>query len=131
MKNLIFFVIGFSLLLVEPVSALSASDQNVEVIVLEKDYVLNICRKYLEEPQQCSQVIKVNQLKHADLIYPGQKLSIPVRLLKGVPADAAVTFIKGDVTTRQKDGTIWTPLVLKTMSWKVPESKPDRKAPLN
>lgn len=62
------------------------------------DYIIRICEKYLVQPKQCPRIIKLNRLINPDLIYPGQKIKMPVQLLKGIPANGLVTFVKGDAT---------------------------------
>lgn len=90
-------------------------EQNIEIVVEKRDKLITICNKYLEYPRQWRAVAKVNRLSNPDLILPGQKLLIPVKLLKGVPLDAKVTFIKGDVQSRPKDAGVWRRLHLNDM----------------
>ncbi len=103
----IFFLILF---LLSPVYAYPEDDMNIELTVNSGDYLINICGKYLANPRHCEQVIKENRLENPDLIYPGQKIKIPVKLLKGLPADGFVTFVRGDVTVKQKEISEWEPL---------------------
>lgn len=98
------------LLIICPVFASAADNRNVEIIVAEKDYMIHICQKYLSKSVYCPDIIRLNNLKNANLIHPGQKLTIPVKLLKGLPSDASAAFVKGYVAIRSKADTEWAPL---------------------
>jgi hypothetical protein len=64
----------------------ASEDPTFELTVTEGDFLINICKKYLESSRGCPEIATRNSLKNPDLIYPGQKLIIPVRLLRGIPA---------------------------------------------
>jgi hypothetical protein len=106
---LIFFPILF-LLFIPPISGYAGDDRTVELTVAKNDNLINIGKKYLEDPSRWSEVARINRLKDFDLIYTGQSLIIPVRLLKGVPVDGRVLFVKGDVAVRIAGGESWTTL---------------------
>ena len=55
-------------------------------------------REMLTSPRAWSEVAKYNQLKDPDLIFPGQKLDIPLRFLKSKPASGKVISAEGEVT---------------------------------
>ncbi|MBN2124700.1 MAG: FecR domain-containing protein [Deltaproteobacteria bacterium] len=81
-------------------------DPCVELTVVHGDNLVNISKKYLEDSTRWREIARVNRLGNPDLIYPGQKLIVPVRLLKGVPADGVVAFVKGDAEVcLKKEGT--------------------------
>ncbi|MGC8809318.1 MAG: FecR domain-containing protein [bacterium] len=105
---IILFVIIFS----SPLSY-AAEEENFELKVVKGDKLINICQKYLEDPQKWKEIAAINKLKNPDLIYPGQKLIIPVHLLKGTPLDARVSFIKGEVLIQEKGKEEWIGLNLK------------------
>ncbi len=90
----------------------ASNEQNIEITVEKNDKLITICNKYLETPGRWRDVAKVNRLTGPRIIYPGQKLKIPVELLKGEPLYARVSFIKGDVQVRTKDSDIWKALHL-------------------
>ncbi len=90
----------------------AAEDPTFELTVAKGDYLINICKKYLENRKGCPEVATLNSLKNPDLIYPGQRLLIPVRLLKGIPLTCEVTFLKGDVRIRRISTGPWTLLQL-------------------
>lgn len=83
-------------------SAGTLDEKTVTIIVARKDNLVNICKSWLENPQDWKRVSKFNQLNNPNLIYPGQHIKIPVKLLKGIPMEGVVTFIKGDVWTLSK-----------------------------
>ncbi|MGQ9695119.1 MAG: FecR domain-containing protein [Thermodesulfobacteriota bacterium] len=90
----------------------AAEEATFELKVVKGDKLINICQKYLEAPQKWKEVAAINKLKNPDLIYPGQILIIPVRLLKGTPLEARVSFIKGEVLIQEKDKETWIQLNL-------------------
>src|SRR4030042_6790296 len=112
MKNIFSLLIFFCFLLVWPLLATAADEEVLQLKVAKGDSLINVCKKYLEEPKQWTEVARVNRLKNPDRIYPAQILIIPVRLLKGTPLDARVTFIKGDVILQDKESEVWTQLNL-------------------
>lgn len=75
----------------------SLDEKNVIITVSRKDNLVNICKVYLENSYDWKKVATFNQLKNPNLIYPGQHIKIPVKLLKGIPMEGVVSFIKGDV----------------------------------
>jgi hypothetical protein len=93
----------------------ACADDTVQLTVNVGDTLSNICRKYLDNPNNWRAVATVNRLKNPDRIYAGQRLIVPVDMLKGVPQDGLVTFIKGNVTARRSDGQAWETLRLKDM----------------
>lgn len=94
-----------------PVTSVKAADDAaVEITVVKNDTVISLCRQYLDEPSQWPEIVRINRLKDHNLIYPGQKLIIPVRYLKGLPAPGRVAFFKGDVAYRGKSDSEWKPL---------------------
>ncbi len=104
-------LMGFFLLLSGPATA--ASDKSIDLTVARGDYLINICKKYLDDPEKWRQVARFNQLRNPDRIFPGQTIRIPVDLLKAVPADAAVTFLRGDVKVQPGGSDRFGPLNLK------------------
>ena len=106
---LILFPILF-LLFFPSVSGHADDDRMVELTTVKNDNLINIGKKYLEDPSKWPEIGRINRLKDFDLIHTGQLLIIPVRLLKGVPVDSRVLFVKGDVTVRAAGGESWTAL---------------------
>ena len=112
MKNRFYLLIFFCLLLGWPLLARAADEEVLQLKVAKGDSLINVCKKYLEDPNQWTEVARANGLKNPDRIYPGQTLIIPVSLLKGTLLDARVTFIKGDVIFQGKETEDWTKLNL-------------------
>jgi hypothetical protein len=107
------FLLVLSFLLLRAAWAAAPNGEFFELQVAQGDSLINICKKYLEDPLQWSEVAKVNKLANPNRIYPGQKLIIPVRLLQGVPLNAEVTFIKGGVLEQPKGSEEWIQLNLR------------------
>jgi len=112
-RNRFFHLLLFCLMFSWPLLAGASEEEIFQLKVAKRDSLINICKKYLEDPAKWQEVSKLNNLKNPNLIYPGQTLNIPVRLLKGTPLDARVTFIKGEVLFQAKEGDEWTKLNLK------------------
>ncbi len=102
------------LIIASPILAVSAAfcEEVVEITVAEGDYLIKIAEEYLEYPHQWREVARINRLKNPDLIHPHQTIVIPVRLLRGIPSDGVVAFVKGDVMIQAKGTEEWIPLLL-------------------
>ena len=88
----------------------ASEDPTFELTVTKGDSLINICKKYLENSGRWPEIATLNSLKNPDWIYPGQRLFIPVRLLRGIPLTCEVTFLKGDVRVRKESMGPWIPL---------------------
>jgi hypothetical protein len=111
--NISAYVVGLLLCIIAVSFSLSAyayDRDTVEVTVVTKDNLINICKKLLEEPRKWSKIAKLNRLRNPHLIFPGQKLIIPVDMLRGVPLDGVVTFVQGEVRAQAKEGEEWKTL---------------------
>lgn len=86
--------------------------QTIEVIVVKKDCLITICKKYLENPGKWRKIAQLNRLSNPGLIFPNQKLIFPVDLLRGTPIEGEVTFIKGNVMTQERESGVWRALHL-------------------
>ena len=95
-----------------PVSVHAEDNYSIEFMVKKGDNLYKICEKILEDPEDWRWVAMVNRIKNPHRIYPGQKLIIPTRLLRGVPVDGTVTFVKGDVSIKLKEAQAWQKLYL-------------------
>ena len=105
------FLLWIALLIFLSHSNVHASeDPTFELTVTKGDFLINICKKYLENPKGWPEIATLNSLKNPDRIYPGQRLLIPVRLLRGIPLTCEVTFLKGDVRVRKEAMGPWIPL---------------------
>ena len=114
MKNWNSSVLQLSLLLMFvlaiPLMSMAAENLGYELTIVNNDSLIAICNKYLKQPEKWRKIGRINHLKNVDLIRSGQKLVIPVALLKGLPLDGRVVFAKGDVSCRERVGGPWKPL---------------------
>jgi hypothetical protein len=95
-----------------PMVVSADDDHSIEFIVKNGDNLYTICEKILENPEDWRWVAMVNRISDPHRIYPGQKLIIPTRLLKGIPIDGLVTFIKGIVSIKLAETEEWKKLQL-------------------
>jgi hypothetical protein len=95
-----------------PMVVSADDDHSIEFIVKNGDNLYTICEKILENPEDWRWVAMVNRISDPHRIYPGQKLIIPTRLLKGIPIDGLVTFIKGIVSIKLAETEDWKKLQL-------------------
>ena len=109
LRIVIILVFLFSLF---PMSVSADDDHSIEFIVKDGDNLYNICEKILENPDDWRWVAMVNRISNPHRIFPGQKLVIPTRLLKGIPIDGLVTFIKGVVSIKLAETEDWKKLQL-------------------
>ena len=105
-------IILLTILTVFPLTVLADDDHSIEFIVKDGDNLYDICEKILENPEDWRWVAMVNRIKNPNRIYPGQKLIIPTRLLKGIPIDGLVTFIKGVASIKLAEAEEWKDLQL-------------------
>jgi hypothetical protein len=95
-----------------PMAVSADDDLSIEFIVKDGDNLYKICEKILENPEDWRWVAMVNRISDPHRIFPGQKLIIPTRLLKGIPIDGLVTFIKGVVSIKLAEAEDWKRLQL-------------------
>lgn len=81
---------------------------SVEIAVEKGDNLVTICKKYLEDHTRWREVARVNRMGNPDLIHPGQKIIVPVSLLRGLPSNGSVTFVKGDVELYRREDGSWS-----------------------
>ncbi len=86
----------------------AVGEDSVELRVVKGDKLIHICRKYLEKPGRWQEVARYNRMKNPDLIFPGDRVKIPVKLMAGVPVDGKITFIHGEVKVRKNEKAEWT-----------------------
>lgn len=89
---------------------LAAAAGNIELTVVKNDTLISICKTYLQNPSLWREVGRINHLKNADLLQPGQKLVVPVHLIKGVPMDGRVVYVRSEVLARESAQKNWIPL---------------------
>jgi hypothetical protein len=88
-------------------TAFAFSSQDVVITIKKGDSLSDVCRNFLEDPRQWREVARINRLQDPNRIYPGEKLIIPIELLKGLPMDGRVTFVKGDVAIQLENTKEW------------------------
>ena len=111
MRHRLLLVVFFILALL-PDPAIASSEQPIEITVKKGDNLANICKLYLEEPDRWPEIARLNHLRNADLLYPGQKLILPASYLKGLPLDRLVTFIKGNAYVYYRSTEEWRKIEL-------------------
>ena len=109
LRTTIFFLLPLLLL---PLAVSAQEDHSIEIIVDKGDNLYTICEKILENPEDWRWIAMVNRINNPHQIFPGQKLVIPTRLLKGLPIDGLVTFIKGVVSIKSTGAEEWQKLQL-------------------
>lgn len=111
MKYLIHYIM-LVVFIISGYSSVHAEDeQMIELTISKGDSLIRICREYLDEPRHWKEVSSINRLSNPDIIYPGQTLKIPIRLLKGTPMDGVVTFLKGEVEQLPPGEVKWRPVL--------------------
>jgi hypothetical protein len=86
----------------------AVEEDSVELRVVKGDKLIHICRKYLEKPGRWREVARYNRMKNPDLIFPGDRVKIPVKLMAGVPVDGTITFLHGEVKVRKNEKVEWS-----------------------
>jgi hypothetical protein len=108
----------WTVFLLTPVCTAAYDEPTVEIVVHDRNTLINICKEYLEHPNKWKEIARINHLKNPDLIYPGQVLQIPAGLLKGEPAYGVVDFVKGKVEIQSQEDKEWR---LLSINDRVPE----------
>jgi hypothetical protein len=91
-------------------SAAARPESYMEVTVVKGDYLITICQRYLDHPQEWRHIAKINRIKNPDVIFPGRILRIPVEMLRGVPIEGEVQFVRGNAEVQVKKGEEWKKL---------------------
>ena len=87
----------FGALLAGSSLALAQTEPTLTYTVRPTDKLIRFSRDMLVRPQAWPEVARLNQLRNPNLIFPGQQLRIPLRLLKPQAATAKVLSVEGDV----------------------------------
>jgi hypothetical protein len=111
-KNFAVCVIMTVFFILLPFTSHADREQTVDILVQEGDTLIGICNQYLEIPGKWREIARLNQLDNPDLIYPGTKLVIPVRLLRSVSSEGIASFVKGNVQHQPRGSDTWVPLHL-------------------
>lgn len=108
--NRISLLVILLLLTVTAGMASADNEKMVEIKVAHQNTLIGLCQKYLEQPQKWKQVAALNRLADPNRLKPGQKLVVPVSLLKGMPKDGQVVFLQGDVAVQPPGSDVWKSL---------------------
>lgn len=75
------------------------SDEETTLITIEKgDTLWDLCQEHLKDPLKWRELSKYNDFTNPDLIYPGEKLRIPIAMAKNV-----VEMAEDDVKEQQEE----------------------------
>ena len=75
------------------------SDEETTLITVEKgDTLWDLCQEHLKDPLKWRELSKYNTFTNPDLIYPGEKLRIPIAMAKNV-----VEMAEDDVKEQQEE----------------------------
>ena len=92
-------------------AVLAAQDAGlVAITVVKGDTLNNICRAYLVERAVWPKIAVLNRLANPNLIFPGQKIDIPLEYIGGFEDEGTVTIAVGEAVRRAKKDKEWTPL---------------------
>lgn len=78
-------------------TAARAADTMIEFVVVRADTLIGLSSSVLNSPRAWREVARINKLPDANRILPGQRLMIPVRLLRGDAVGATLVSATGDV----------------------------------
>ena len=73
-------------------------EPSLSYVVKASDKLIRLSREMLVSTQAWNEVAKYNQLKNPDMIFPGQRLEIPLRYLKSKPSTGQLISAEGEVT---------------------------------
>lgn len=115
-KSLSFFLIIYVIVVYWPCLGASeevdTTDKEISISVLVGDTLMSICKKYLQDLKDCLSIAKLNHITDPNKIYPDQSLVIPAYMLKSIPFDGVMTFLKGNVQRQSQPGESWIDLHL-------------------
>ncbi|MCE1225095.1 MAG: FecR domain-containing protein [Geobacteraceae bacterium] len=112
-RTICWLVLLFSLLSFPVYAGGQDRERTVEIRVATQDTLIGLCQKYLTHPEKWPQVSKLNRLPDSNRISPGQKIIVPVALLKGAPMDGVVTSLQGEAFFCPTGNSEWKPLQLR------------------
>jgi len=112
-RTICWFVLLFSLFSFPVYAGGQDRERTVEIRVATQDTLIGLCQKYLTHPEKWPQVSKLNRLPDFNRISPGQKIIVPVALLKGTPMDGVVSSLQGEAFLNSAGNSEWRPLQLR------------------
>ncbi|MBC7435111.1 MAG: FecR domain-containing protein [Bdellovibrionales bacterium] len=78
-------------------NAQAQAEPSLPYTVQSSDKLIRISREMLTKPGDWNEVARFNKMKDPNFIQPGQRLEIPLRLLKSTPSAAKVISVSGSV----------------------------------
>jgi len=119
-KRILIMLIGFILISSLPLlseaqtkaksPAPYAKSDLIQFTAAKGDYLINICKKYLDSENRWPEVARINRLKDPRKLQPGTKIAIPIIYLKGTPLEGKVTFVQGDAKAQPGGQGAWASL---------------------
>ena len=82
----------------------------ISITVDRGDYLIAICKRYLDGEKRWPEIARINRMGNAHRVQPGAKLNVPIAYLKGVPVNGRVTFVQGDAKARPGGQGGWVSL---------------------
>jgi len=87
-----------------------AKSDLVHFTAAKGDYLINICKQYLDSENRWQEIARINRLKDPRKLQPGAKIAIPIVYLKGTPLESKVTFVQGDAKVQPGGQGEWVSL---------------------
>jgi hypothetical protein len=88
-----------------PSQPAAASDVYLHTIV-PGDTLIGLSRSLLADPRLWPELQRINRIRDPRRLRPGSTLQIPVALLRSVPADAEVLWVRGAARVHRADGSV-------------------------
>jgi len=119
-KRIFIFLIGFLLILSIPLPVEAqtkgktpspyAKSDLVQFTVAKGDYLINICKQYLDSENRWQEIARINRLSNPHKLQPGTEIALPIAYLKGTPLEGKVTFVQGDAHAQPGGQGAWVSL---------------------
>ncbi|MBA4397030.1 MAG: hypothetical protein C0394_06580 [Syntrophus sp. (in: bacteria)] len=120
MKRIFIFLTGFLLISSLPLlceaqtkakapSPYAKSDL-VQLTLVKGDYLINICKQYLDSENRWQEISRINRLRDPHKLQPGTEIALPLAYLKGTPLEGKVTFVQGDAKAQPGGQGAWVSL---------------------
>ena len=106
LARLLFSCTSLTLGLLALPPTVQAAEPSISYTVQPKDELIKMGEASFRSPEDWKEVAKLNRLKSADAIQPGQVLTIPLRLLKMRARDGVLLTTSGEVTLSGKPAQV-------------------------
>jgi hypothetical protein len=87
-----------------------AKSDLIQLTVAQGDYLINICKQYLDSENRWQEISRINRLSNPHKLQPGMKIALPIAYLKGTPMEGKVNFVQGDAKARLGGKGAWVSL---------------------